>query len=1371
MLGSSYGRSHLNPELAALPPPLELPSIPKDALMEHDLSGTYWSQKRHDLSAYAEHASLDVIPWRTVTERVKVATAALVLCLKIGVDPPDNIKPTPHPILESWLDPFSIDLPIEVIGNQLTQQYEALKSNVRYESLHDPSYKYLRYACRELRNFARGDGVLFHYNGHGVLQPTSEGLWCYNDDSTEYTWFHIRELFQWIQSPAVYVWDCSAAGRPLSAMAELNEHRDIQFAACAADEILPTCPDLPADMFTSCLTTPIQMAVRHYIINNPQLGLDIDASIPGDLRDRTTPLGELNWIFNAIADAIAWSVFSAEDFARMYRSDPLVSSLSRNFLLAERLMKDYSCTPRTSPPLPSTYLHPLWRAWNDALESFVFLVLKHPDPATREPSQFFSNQLKAFEIWLSRDPAQISQRPPEQFPMLLHILLSPLHRVRTLILLCQFADIGPWAVHHMLSIGFVPYLVRLLQTSNPELRPVLIFLWARIIAVDPSLQTELLTKQSYRYFSKILTLQPHQLQSLPNAVEHQAMCAFIMTMFARDFPKGQKACWDETVFKSCLDKVDESHPLLSQWAALCIGQMWDSVDEGKVIGARAGGCDKLLGLLLRDSVEVRCAALFALGTFLGASGSARKDQRGGRGSGSMDHYDEFSHLKLEVEVVARAMDVVKDDASPICRKESLVLISCLVKEWRGHFIVCAWLYWEEERKKSAEGRKVSFAKSSSHRAFDGWLAGLEGGNTTEEESRALISSVYTIFVTLLNLSVDPHPEVAKDAQLLVDYIMSLLLDSHFTRLPSSSLNRPEELPISSSSRPLNIPAKTSTPWKGSLESTPGLSPSINSSPSSIDTPASSSPNALKRTSSFANTLKSLARNFSFPGILRTPPTDSIYDPHGIATVLPESSPLYSDGHKTIQSNPRSPSPAFTALDIIAALVEEDMERLRVRKKSTRENQRSRRNSGGSANSSRCSFILLGIGTGVDAEDYLPLKSRFFNWSRRYFVDSQMLSPESERTGSKEYNYQLWRRRRNAQTDSTTRKQAEIGVQNPWNKPVATLKCPPNPSALAFHSFDQHLVVANERDVTIWDWACRKQIWNFENGNPGGTRVTSLCIINQEVGGLITTGASDGTVRLWEYQNSIDDQEHGKLVSAFRGSDNIVPMQHGPGIVLEWKQAVGRLLVGGDSRMVVAWDAEAERQSLSLQTGSNSPLTSLVCDPAPSQMFAAGFGDGCVKLFDEREKLVVGIVGKHTSWIQNIRPHPTRTRQFMSADLEGQVVVWDVRNPDTPIETLDFMSGLCAFDVHQQMPVFAGTSAITSTNWKRQDLLVHSLQTGDTLMKTSIGTGLNTPPVAVPSYGFPRRGLFAFHPKEMLFGVGTPGGSIVLGSSNVFGDLL
>lgn len=36
----------------------------------------------------------------------------------------------------------------------------------------------------------------------------------------------------------------------------------IQLAACEANELLPMIPDLPADLFTSCLTTPIKIALR-----------------------------------------------------------------------------------------------------------------------------------------------------------------------------------------------------------------------------------------------------------------------------------------------------------------------------------------------------------------------------------------------------------------------------------------------------------------------------------------------------------------------------------------------------------------------------------------------------------------------------------------------------------------------------------------------------------------------------------------------------------------------------------------------------------------------------------------------------------------------------------------------------------------------------------------------------------------------------------------------------------------------------------------------------------------------------------------------------------------------------------------------------
>lgn len=57
--------------------------------------------------------------------------------------------------------------------------------------------------------------------------------------------------------------------------------------------------------------------------------------IPGRLNDRKTPLGELNWIFTAVTDTIAWNV--------------LPSGTSFNFPLYFSNCPEYRCVPETLP--------------------------------------------------------------------------------------------------------------------------------------------------------------------------------------------------------------------------------------------------------------------------------------------------------------------------------------------------------------------------------------------------------------------------------------------------------------------------------------------------------------------------------------------------------------------------------------------------------------------------------------------------------------------------------------------------------------------------------------------------------------------------------------------------------------------------------------------------------------------------------------------------------------------------------------------------------------------------------------------------------------------------------------------------------------
>ncbi|KIK63862.1 hypothetical protein GYMLUDRAFT_40943 [Collybiopsis luxurians FD-317 M1] len=1502
---------------------------------------SYWSAKRHSSCGNPTPPppwSLKSTSWRNTSSlpnKLKTANAALVLCLNIDVDPPDVVKTSPCAVLECWVDPRSMPSykALEHIGANLKHQFENLSLKIQYKPILDPSFEDLRKACQQLRKQAKDDAVLFHYNGHGVPKPTSSGeLWCFNRNYTQYIPVSLQEIQNWLGSPGVYIWDCSAAGHLLHNFNEFAKRRDedirrrhggqfpegmlpftqsLQLAACEAHETLPTCPDLPADMFTSCLTSPIDIAIRHHIISNKiDLNIDAAAHMPGDLKDRRTPLGELNWIFTAITDTIAWTTFTPEIFARLYRSDLLIASLFRNFLLAERLMKGYNCTPHTSPPLPATNTHSLWATWDLALDACVRQLPEmlaandvqsqqafegpRPPPYQYVPSRFFADQLTAFEVWISRggsaltrrgplalpsgtlyeadstnsplspnlaaswssSPHLVPRKPPTQLPIVLQVLLSQPHRLRALILLSQFVDLGPWAVNLVLTIGIFPYISKLLQAPGPDLRPVLIFIWARILAVDPSVQVDLYNNaQGYKYFSKILT---STRDPLPNTSEHLAMCTFILASLARDFPKGQHACWEEQVFEACFNLLDEPDFLLRQWSCLCIAQMWCGLDQGKAFGVARGTQDKLISLMSDDSAEVRCAALYALGTFMGASGSKLETEgtKGGGGSGAMYDQDERTHLRMEVVIVTGATLVVREDASPMCRKELVVLVSCLVKEWRGYFVVCAWIYWEEERKRRHAAVYPYLPNNQdevSEQALREWLESIPDAGF-REESRVLLSSFYTIFVVLLDLSVDPYNEVATQAQTVVDYIMALLLESPFTKLDEASLGSPPLAPSNyfNPTQPEHTHARVprSRVSSGSLQSSPSVayptvappSPSTSSmrgeiplrpSLSRTDTMTSISntvSNTVKRTSSIAHALKNLAGGLAFPptedSSRTASPTLSVY-PHplngthlsiggGDISELSEASrppsptfnvaqyaspysrpgtPTHSDSpyspHLSSSSSPRSPSlqsefPSqpvhdFRPSDVMEALMEEDMERLRARKK-LRKGMNGYPHQGyyngqygipSPSNStfsvdSTASSVILGLGTGMGIRDVLPLKSTFFDWCSEYFTEPQMRQAEADEPGSIQYNYQIWRQQRNEQVENETRSQAEVASSRRWDRTVANFRGPAYPLNMAFHSYDQHLFVANDTDViTVWDWTHKKRLRSFRNGNQAGTSITSLHIINQNVGGIITTGSADGVVRLYRNYDPLLDPGPVQMVSSFRALNEIVPTRHGSGMVMDWKQSAGILLVGGDSKVVKAWDAQTE-QGLDLDTASDAPVTSIASDPGATQTFVAGFGDGWIKVFDRRleeDEAIIQTHRAHNSWVQNVKPHPTMTYQFLSASVDGEVKLWDLRGrTDRAVTMWTLMQdiGLSAFDVHSTAEVFAGTSAITSSSYRLQRLCFRSLEPehDEPLSQYNVPSGLvNVPAKINPSPYIPRATSFVFHPTEMLCGVGEADGTI------------
>lgn len=81
--------------------------------------------------------------------------------------------------------------------------------------------------------------VLFHYNGHGVPRPTTNGeVWVFNKSYTQYIPMSIYDLQTWVGMPAIYLFDCSAAGLIVNSFKSFAEQRQqVHLRVCSSSHV------------------------------------------------------------------------------------------------------------------------------------------------------------------------------------------------------------------------------------------------------------------------------------------------------------------------------------------------------------------------------------------------------------------------------------------------------------------------------------------------------------------------------------------------------------------------------------------------------------------------------------------------------------------------------------------------------------------------------------------------------------------------------------------------------------------------------------------------------------------------------------------------------------------------------------------------------------------------------------------------------------------------------------------------------------------------------------------------------------------------------------------------------------------------------
>ncbi|XP_067315543.1 regulatory-associated protein of mTOR isoform X3 [Pseudorasbora parva] len=1256
--------------------------------------------------------------WR-MKDRMKTVSVALVLCLNVGVDPPDVVKTSPCARLECWIDPLSMSpqKALETIGANLQKQYENWQPRARYKQSLDPTVDEVKKLCTSLRRNAKEERVLFHYNGHGVPRPTVNGeIWVFNKNYTQYIPLSIYDLQTWMGSPSIFVYDCSNAGIIVKSFKQFALQREqelevaainpnhplaqmplppsmkncIQLAACEASELLPMNPDLPADLFTSCLTTPIKIALRWFCMQKsaklvPGVTLDLIEKIPGRLNDRRTPLGELNWIFTAITDTIAWNVLPRDLFQKLFRQDLLVASLFRNFLLAERIMRSYNCTPVSSPRLPPTYMHAMWQAWDLAVdiclsqlptiieEGTAFRESFFVDP---QHSPFFAEQLTAFQVWLTMGVE--NRNPPEQLPIVLQVLLSQVHRLRALDLLGRFLDLGPWAVSLALSVGIFPYVLKLLQSSARELRPLLVFIWAKILAVDSSCQADLVKDNGHKYFLSVLA-DPYMPSSkyalflfgMWNQAEHRTMAVFILAVIVNNYNTGQEACLQGNLIAICLEQLNDPHPLLRQWVAICLGRIWQNFDSARWCGVRDSAHEKLYSLLSDPIPEVRCAAVFALGTFVGNS-AERTDH-----STTIDHN------------VAMMLAQLINDGSPIVRKELVVALSHLVVQYESNFCTVALQFMEEEKNyavpspaNSTETGNVTPGRDSpaiprlrsvnsytnlraatTSRTLNKSLQNLnlneEGGpaafspgnlSTSSSASSTLgspdndeyllsfetidkmrrvssysslnsligvsFNSVYTqIWRVLLHLAADPFPDVS-------DLAMKVLNSIAY----KATMNARTQRILDSGSLTQSAPASPTS--KGTLIHQAGGSPPM---------PGASS--------------SSLTNEVPKPPVREVPPSRPPYTP-----TLGGQAPHSQQFPRTRKMFDKGPDQAAEDGDEAAA----------------------HRN-----------FISVSLQTGL------------CDWSAKYFAQPVMKIPEEHDLESQVRKEREWRFLRNARVRRQSQRITQKGVTR-LDDQIFINRNPGVPSVVKFHPFNPCIAVADKDSICFWDWEKGERLDYFYNGNPRYTRITSMEYLNGHDCSLLLTATDDGALRIWK---NFADQRNPEMVTAWQGLSDMLPTtrglarrvsiyldrskQGGAGMVVDWEQETGLLMTSGDVRVIRIWDIEREMKVQDIPTGADSCVTSLSCDPQRS-LVAAGLGDGSVRVYDRRmgpNECRVMTYREHGAWVVKTHLQKQPEGHIISVSVNGDVRFFDPRMPES-VNILQTVKGLTALDIHPQANLFA-----------------------------------------------------------------------------------
>jgi len=372
---------------------------------------------------------------------------------------------------------------------------------------------------------------------------------------------------------------------------------------------------------------------------------------------------------------------------------------------------------------------------------------------------------------------------------------------------------------------------------------------------------------------------------------------------------------------------------------------------------------------------------------------------------------------------------------------------------------------EEERKRISNSEDLHYYNASNYVKGKGGEKPSSGEDSPSSSSNANAShsshnTIYScVWKVLLNLSVDPYPEVAQLASCVVDDVNMHLLNNSFSENISNQYLQ-----------------TNSTNVAGVSDLSAGQNSQASSSSSTITTTTTTTfaqssgniVNTLRRSRSIVDVLK----NFANPSM--TPL--EVVNPSSSSQNRNRTSAILSNSFK----NRNSSSGSLSHLTSLSPLTPKNADQNKLLNKKNQSsvfdasfNMSSMKNSlpknddmnDRNANGNPTSNNLRMEDSNIKTESMIPLKSVFFYWSCEYFTESQTKVPEPEDPGSIRFNERQYKHERLEKLINDTHPRYGLASNNRFDERVTSFSCDIGPiNLLTFHEFEPWIAVANDKDI-------------------------------------------------------------------------------------------------------------------------------------------------------------------------------------------------------------------------------------------------------------------------------------------------------------------